>query len=294
VPIAPLLRFVLLLFILSTRAGTTEAQAQQPGSPIPVKLQLRETPTSSPDAPRPPDIGSETIVFLSMPDDLSAVSGRTFRIPVDMKNYSGLRFEALEFGIDIDPTVVEIIGVTTTNTLSDGWTINMTHTVGGAHITANGGVISDSSGTLLELIARAAIPAGMDGSFEILQRMLRFQAPMDFGPDVYIMYTSGVLTISGDCVEPLKWTAAPLPFAPNPFNSFTAATLRVDEESVGKHAVVDVLNMHGHRVGILFDGPLTSGTHTLRVDGSQLSSGVYFVRMKIGMLHHIRSIRLVK
>jgi hypothetical protein len=134
----------------------------------------------------------------------------------------------------------------------------------------------------------------MDRSFEVIQRELAFTGLLDFGSGVKAILINGMVTISGDCVEPLKHMSTMSPFAPNPFNASTTVTLYADEESSGAHAVVEVLNVQGQRVRVLFDGTLTAGAHTLRFDGDELPSGMYFARLRIGRMHQTRTVRLLK
>jgi hypothetical protein len=235
------------------------------------------------------------LLSLTMPDDLAAVHGRTFSIPIRFRTFDVIQVESFSFGLRFDTRSIEVLGVTpAVDALANGFSIDVRSTVDGVEISADGGAFTDSSGILLELTARTRIPEGLDTSFEVIQRELAFSGPADFGPDVKVMFINGALTISGDCIEPLKTMISLSGFAPNPFNASTTVTLRADEESSGEHAVVEVLNMQGQRVQVLFDGTLTAGTHTLRFDGGDLPSGMYFARLRIGRMSQTRSVRLVK
>ena len=63
---------------------------------------------------------------------------------------------------------------------------------------------------------------------------------------------------------------------PNPFNPVT--TIQYEMKAAGnvKLQVYDVL---GRLITTLVDGPMTSGTHQVRFDGANLSSGIYFYRL---------------
>ncbi len=62
---------------------------------------------------------------------------------------------------------------------------------------------------------------------------------------------------------------------PNPFRGAASLTLSLPSSQRVEVTLFDVL---GRRVAVLHDGPLTSGSHALTLDGSGLPSGVYVVR----------------
>jgi len=64
---------------------------------------------------------------------------------------------------------------------------------------------------------------------------------------------------------------------PNPFGDVTRLTLSVAR---AQHVTVVVLDMTGRRVATVYDGTVTPGASTtLRVDGADLPSGLYLVRV---------------
>ena len=64
---------------------------------------------------------------------------------------------------------------------------------------------------------------------------------------------------------------------PNPFNPSTEIDFRVAESSAAQLVIYNVL---GERIATLFNGTAERGTtYRVRLDGSQLSSGVYFYRL---------------
>ncbi|HTX88213.1 MAG TPA: T9SS type A sorting domain-containing protein, partial [Bacteroidales bacterium] len=66
---------------------------------------------------------------------------------------------------------------------------------------------------------------------------------------------------------------------PNPFRGTTSLDVTVNTSSP---VTVTILNTTGQTVSSVDYGVLASGTHTLQIDGSTLSSGVYFCKVKIG------------
>lgn len=62
---------------------------------------------------------------------------------------------------------------------------------------------------------------------------------------------------------------------PNPFRSETSFDLTLMQPGPAK---VEVFDVHGRRVAVLLDRPLSAGTHPVRFDGRALASGVYVIR----------------
>ena len=79
---------------------------------------------------------------------------------------------------------------------------------------------------------------------------------------------------------------------PNPFNPQASFTLMVrDQQQVD----VDVFNLLGRRVMSLYSGELEPGSRqTIRIDGANLSSGVYLVRVVAEQFTETRKITLLK
>jgi hypothetical protein len=66
---------------------------------------------------------------------------------------------------------------------------------------------------------------------------------------------------------------------PNPFNPTTTISYRLS--SAGQ-VVLTVYSINGGKVAVLVDGVQPAGDHTIRFDGSGLSSGVYFYTLEQG------------
>ncbi|GBE29990.1 MAG TPA: T9SS type A sorting domain-containing protein [Bacteroidetes bacterium] len=79
---------------------------------------------------------------------------------------------------------------------------------------------------------------------------------------------------------------------PNPFNPETSLTLTLPQTA---NADVIVYNTMGRQVAVLNQGALPAGQHNLVFDGSNLSSGVYFVSATVaGQSVQIQKIMLMK
>ena len=78
---------------------------------------------------------------------------------------------------------------------------------------------------------------------------------------------------------------------PNPFNP--TSTLHFTVPSTNR-VHVELLNVLGQRVSLLADDVYEAGTHSVVVDGRQLSSGTYFVRMQAPGEMFVRRLTLLK
>jgi hypothetical protein len=64
---------------------------------------------------------------------------------------------------------------------------------------------------------------------------------------------------------------------PNPFNPSTIITYQLGSS---QNVILVVYDQLGRRVALLQNGPRNSGTHQVTFDATNLSSGVYFYRLK--------------
>ncbi|MGB9697405.1 MAG: T9SS type A sorting domain-containing protein [Ignavibacteria bacterium] len=78
---------------------------------------------------------------------------------------------------------------------------------------------------------------------------------------------------------------------PNPFNTVTKISLEIKEPSVVSLTIYD---MCGKEVQSLFRGVQPSGKHYISIDGSELASGVYFYKIKVGQRSVIGKMVLMK
>ncbi|MBZ0263928.1 lamin tail domain-containing protein [bacterium] len=79
---------------------------------------------------------------------------------------------------------------------------------------------------------------------------------------------------------------------PNPFNPTTTIQVGVPEAS---NLHVAIFNILGEEVAVLASRPVQTGYHTFSFNGSQLTSGIYFVQAVVpGKMNEMRKIMLVK
>jgi len=76
---------------------------------------------------------------------------------------------------------------------------------------------------------------------------------------------------------------------PNPFNPST--TIRYDIPEAA-HVLLEIFNILGQRVKILVDQNQAAGRYTHKFNGVDLSSGMYFFRIKAGQYHQVHKMIL--
>ncbi len=78
---------------------------------------------------------------------------------------------------------------------------------------------------------------------------------------------------------------------PNPFNSSTVISFTLPERS---DIALDIFDLLGREVAVVFSGSLDAGSHTIRFDGKDIPSGIYFYRLTKGKIIETQKMVLVK
>ena len=78
---------------------------------------------------------------------------------------------------------------------------------------------------------------------------------------------------------------------PNPFNPTTQMTLSLHTQA---DVSVKVFNMAGQLVDVIAEGQMDRGSYSLTWDGTNVSSGVYFVKTEVGSIVQNQKIMLIK
>lgn len=108
--------------------------------------------------------------------------------------------------------------------------------------------------------------------------------------DLYEVSDPGEWTsVENERIQPTKTQIAGN--YPNPFNPTTTIQFDVAQNS---SVTIDVFNMLGQKVATLADRYYTAGTHQLNWDASDMSSGVYFLRLSTGNILDVKKVMLLK
>jgi photosystem II stability/assembly factor-like uncharacterized protein len=78
---------------------------------------------------------------------------------------------------------------------------------------------------------------------------------------------------------------------PNPFNPETNIEFALPKND---KVEVKIFDLSGKEVATLYNGDATAGTHIIKFDGSKISSGVYFYKVKTSSITETRKMMLVK
>jgi hypothetical protein len=102
---------------------------------------------------------------------------------------------------------------------------------------------------------------------------------------------SYVGVIPPGAISEIPKTYALLPARPNPFNPVTVISFQLPHAG---HLNLSVFDVSGRMVTTLIDGFINAGTHEVTFNGSNLASGLYFVRMKAEGFNQTMKVLLVK
>jgi hypothetical protein len=81
------------------------------------------------------------------------------------------------------------------------------------------------------------------------------------------------------------------PAYPNPFNPLTVVPVNLAKEAVVTTTLYD---MAGRPLRELQNGSLSAGSHAITIDGANLSTGIYFVRINVNNAINVQKIALMK
>jgi len=94
-----------------------------------------------------------------------------------------------------------------------------------------------------------------------------------------------------DLDRTLPFSTELLPNYPNPFNASTTIPFRVDQPGT---VLMEVFDVQGRKVATISDSFFSAGFHSIRWDAQNVSSGVYFLRMKHESKVQTRKMLLLK
>ncbi len=112
------------------------------------------------------------------------------------------------------------------------------------------------------------------------------------------MTLSAVVSLTGPVTAAQQDAPGPLSFAlyqnyPNPFNPITTIRFTIPV-GTSRYTSLRVYDLLGREVAVLVDEEKAPGTHSVRFDASDLSSGAYFYRLRAGDLTQAKKLVVIK
>jgi hypothetical protein len=106
-----------------------------------------------------------------------------------------------------------------------------------------------------------------------------------------IKFTTDTTGLVSGIEENRPFTVALLGVSRNPLKGEGYITFQVPSKMVVR---VELIDVQGRVVKVLADGTFDRGTHRVKLDGSKLSGGIYFVRMKADKVDKVQKVMIVK
>lgn len=262
------------------------------------------------------------VVTVSIPKDLTGVSGGILDVPVMLGPSEGREPGAYQLLLRFDPTMLRFLGATGEGTLT---AYNWRHLHAQVHDERPYGtpsvlIVSDStlftpnprSGPVLlvrlqfTVLEREGPPSDADYIVRTALEFIRYPSMMAdgrvFAPSIRPhdattgaklapVFRDGEAILSGNCVFPLSGSSRLYPVHPNPFNPIAEIPFHISESSSFRLVLLDGF---GRELRVVAEGHAEPGDHRVRLDAHDLPSGVYFCRLETGGIHRIQRMVLVK
>ena len=127
--------------------------------------------------------------------------------------------------------------------------------------------------------------------YEVYNIFYRMKITDTEGESLYSDTLTIMLTGIGDDINAIPTEFGLSQNYPNPFNPTTSIEYRV---SSNENVSIKVYNMLGQEVMTLVNEVKSPGTYNVKMDGSQLASGVYIYRMAAGSFSSVKKFVLMK
>ena len=240
----------------------------------------------------PLDSTSFTFVDMAVKRQYVVEQDSLITIPISLTRLTPNRPpKVFQFSITYDKTILEYVSADTTK-LSNGYVIQLSHTINGTDFTLQGANAITTTGDLLYVTFKA-LPSWESKKVEI-----------QIGrPDVQQFCTvtssaNGLITVSGRCERAMssqskvqKNTSRIISSSPNPFNPATVIRYHVGKEGKVTLKLFDAL---GRELQTLVNEEKKASDYSYSFDGSGFVSGKYFVRLITPDGRDERQIVLVK
>ena len=245
-------------------------------------------------------VGVPKIVNLAIPADNLLQYGERILVPVLIDEIEGKRIEQYLLRIRFDESLIMCTGVVTDKSLtSTGWAPPVKREVGRGLVeitsAANpGSALTKGIGPLFYIEMEAVFGTGRQ-ALKTARSPVRIDTADINAGAMRVRWIDGMVTVSGECVEPMNAGAGFVlfPNVPNPFNPSTQLRFRIsgDRAVFTRLIVIDRL---GRTVSTVVEASLQPGDHSVTFDGSGMPSGVYFVHLIIGRKVLIGKMLLMK
>lgn len=262
------------------------------------------------------------VVSVTIPRDLTGVSGGVFNVPVIIGPSEGVEPGAYQLLVRFDPSVLRFRGATGEGTLTAYNWRHLDARVLDERPFGTPSVLVISDSTLFtptprnepaplvrlqfDVIDRGGAPHEADYIVRTALEFIRYPSMMADGTVItpYIrphatatgrkltpLFRDGEAILSGGCVFPLNASARLYPGRPNPFNPITDIPFHLSEASPYRLVLLDG---HGRVLRVIVEGIADAGEHHVRLHADDLPSGVYFCRLEIAGIHRVQRLVLVK
>jgi hypothetical protein len=255
--------------------------------------------------------GAPKIVTVRMPDNNVGRFKDKISVPIYVDTTIGKDIFVYKLNVKFDPTMVKFVDAISTNTITArGWSgpRSSQYAVGGSgdinmvrveDYTTGSPLNLKDEGILVILVFEAVLNGGpnsllaksmplefldkasvtVNGNPVTLVSSMNSADDRSAGSDVQLVYTDGVITVSGDCIVPLLGGAkySMSQNKPNPFNPSTVIEYEIPEDTHVRLAVFDNL---GREVAVLINALQKAGKYAANFDASALASGTYVYRIE--------------
>jgi hypothetical protein len=261
-------------------------------------------------------------VDISIPTDLTGVSGGTLEVPVFIGASPGMELGAYQFLLRFEPTMLQFVEARAEGTLTEyNWRhINTRVLTDGPYGTPSVLLVADSTRFTPEarsapaklvrlrfdVIDRGGVPAEPEYIVRSALQFIRYPSmmadgsvhapfvrPFDStgGKRLTPVFRDGEAILSGECVLPLSASTRLFPNRPNPFNPVTIIPYYLSEATAYRLVLLDSF---GRTIRILEQGEREAGHHHFQFDAGDLPSGTYFCRLETAGVRHLQRLLLVK
>jgi len=183
---------------------------------------------------------------------------------------------------------------------------------GGAFVISlsNSSIITDMGDTSMSLMVIALTKSNGKYTARVTKLVTGFNSPLGIemvGDTLYIVETGlqggnsspklwQIILPTGTAtsVKPVQSIPASYALAQNYPNPFNPATIISYQLAVNSFVTVKVYDELGREVARLVNGEQSAGNHSVRWDGGNFSSGVYFYELNAGSFHDVKKMVLMK